>query len=177
LQLIGNGFIQHNGKLETNIPGIWVLGDVKGGPAFTHVSYDDYLVIFDNLVNGKNRTIDNRVVPYALYTDPELGHFGLTEHEARKRGYHLKIGTVPMSYIARAIERGDTRGLMKIVINADDDRILGATILGADGGELVQTLMTLMRAGAPYTLLENAMFIHPTLTEGFFALMGNVETR
>ena len=172
-----NGYIQHNGKLETNIPGIWVLGDVKGGPAFTHVSYDDYLVIFDNLVNRKNRTIDNRVVPYALYTDPELGRFGLTEREARAKGYRLKIGSFPMSHIARAIERGETRGLMKIVINADNDRILGATILGADGGELVQTLMTLMRANAPYTLFENAMFIHPTLTEGFFALMANVEAR
>jgi len=172
-----NGYIQHNGKLETNIPGIWVLGDVKGGPAFTHVSYDDYLVIFDNLVNRKNRTIDNRVVPYALYTDPELGGFGLTEREARAKGYRLKIGSLPMSHIARAIERGETRGLMKIVINADNDRILGATILGADGGELVQTLMTLMRANAPYTLFENAMFIHPTLTEGFFALMANVEAR
>ena len=172
-----NGYIQHNGKLETNIPGIWVLGDVKGGPAFTHVSYDDYLVIFDNLVNRKNRTIDNRVVPYALYTDPELGRFGLTEREARAKGYRLKIGSLPMSHIARAIERGETRGLMKIVINADNDRILGATILGADGGELVQTLMTLMRANAPYTLFENAMFIHPTLTEGFFALMANVEAR
>jgi len=172
-----NGYIQHNGKLETNIPGIWVLGDVKGGPAFTHVSYDDYLVIFDNLVNRKNRTIDNRVVPYALYTDPELGRFGLTEREARAKGYRIKIGSLPMSHIARAIERGETRGLMKIVINADNDRILGATILGADGGELVQTLMTLMRANAPYTLFENAMFIHPTLTEGFFALMANVEAR
>ena len=172
-----NGYIQHNGKLETNIPGIWVLGDVKGGPAFTHVSYDDYLVIFDNLVNRKNRIIDNRVVPYALYTDPELGRFGLTEREARAKGYRLKIGSLPMSHIARAIERGETRGLMKIVINADNDRILGATILGADGGELVQTLMTLMRANAPYTLFENAMFIHPTLTEGFFALMANVEAR
>jgi len=172
-----NGYIQHNGKLETNIPGIWVLGDVKGGPAFTHVSYDDYLVIFDNLVNRKNRTIDNRVVPYALYTDPELGRFGLTEREARAKGYRHKIGSLPMSHIARAIERGETRGLMKIVINADNDRILGATILGADGGELVQTLMTLMRANAPYTLFENAMFIHPTLTEGFFALMANVEAR
>ena len=172
-----NGYVQHNGKLETNVAGIWALGDVKGGPAFTHVSYDDYLVIFDNLVNDKNRTIDNRVVPYALYTDPELGRFGLTEREAREKGYRLKIGSVPMSYVARAIERGETRGLMKIVINADNDRILGATILGADGGELVQTLMTLMRADAPYTLFENAMFIHPTLTEGFFALMGNVEAR
>jgi pyruvate/2-oxoglutarate dehydrogenase complex dihydrolipoamide dehydrogenase (E3) component len=169
------GFIQHNGKLETNVPGVWVLGDVKGGPAFTHVSYDDYLVIYDNLVNGKNRTIDNRMVPYALYTDPELGRIGLSEKEARAKGYRLKIGSVPMAYVARAIERSETNGLMKIVINADNDRILGATILGPDGGELVQILMALMMADAPWTLFENAMFIHPTLAEGFFALMANVE--
>jgi pyruvate/2-oxoglutarate dehydrogenase complex dihydrolipoamide dehydrogenase (E3) component len=154
---------------------VWVLGDVKGGPAFTHVSYDDYLVIYDNLVNGKSRTIDNRVVPYALYTEPELGRVGLSEQEARKAGYRLKIGSVPMAYVARAIERGETSGLMKIVINADNDRILGATILGAEGGELVQILMALMMADAPWTLFHNAMFIHPTLAEGFFALMANVE--
>jgi pyruvate/2-oxoglutarate dehydrogenase complex dihydrolipoamide dehydrogenase (E3) component len=170
-----NGYIGHNGKLETNVPGIWVLGDVKGGPAFTHVSYDDYVVIFDNLVNGKDRTIDNRLVPYALYTDPELGRVGLTEREARAKGHRLKIGSLPMSYVARAIERGETSGLMKIVITADNDRILGATVLGPDGGELVQTLMTVMLAGAPYTLLENAIFIHPTLAEGFFSLIRNVE--
>jgi pyruvate/2-oxoglutarate dehydrogenase complex dihydrolipoamide dehydrogenase (E3) component len=169
------GFIRHNGRLETNVPGVWVLGDVKGGPAFTHVSYDDYLVITDNLVNGKNRTIDNRVVPYALYTDPELGRVGLSEREARAKGYRLKIGSVPMAYVARAIERGETKGLMKIVINADDDRILGATILGPEGGELVQILMALMMADAPWTLFKDAMFIHPTLAEGFFALMADVK--
>jgi len=169
------GFVQHDGKLETNVPGVWVLGDVKGGAAFTHVSYDDYLVIYDNLVNGKNRTIDNRQIPYALFTDPELGRVGLTEREARAKGYRLKIGSVPMAYVARAIERSETNGLMKIVINADNDRILGATILGPDGGELVQILMALMMADAPWTLFENAMFIHPTLAEGFFALMANVE--
>jgi pyruvate/2-oxoglutarate dehydrogenase complex dihydrolipoamide dehydrogenase (E3) component len=169
------GFIKHNGKLETNVPGVWALGDVKGGPAFTHVSYDDYLVIYDNLVNGKNRTIDKRVVPYALYTEPELGRVGLSEQEARKAGYKLKIGSVPMAYVARAIERGETNGLMKIVINADNDRILGATVLGAEGGELVQILMALMMADARWTLFKDAMFIHPTLAEGFFALMANVE--
>ena len=169
------GFIRHNGRLETNVPGVWVLGDVKGGPAFTHVSYDDYLVITDNLVNGKNRTIDNRVVPYALYTDPELGRVGLSEREARAKGYRLKIGSVPMAYVARAIERGETKGVMKIVINADDDRILGATILGPEGGELVQILMALMMADAPWTLFKDAMFIHPTLAEGFFALMADVK--
>ena len=117
------------------MPGVWVLGDVKGGPAFAHVSYDDYLVIYDNVVNGKDRTIDKRVVPYALYTDPELGRVGLERTGSEsKAGYKLKIGSVPMAYVARAIERGETNGLMKIVINADNDRILGATILGAGRG-------------------------------------------
>ena len=135
----------------------------------------DYLVIYDNLINGKSRTIDNRVVPYALYTEPELGRVGLSEREARKAGYKLKIGSVPMAYVARAIERGETKGLMKIVINADNDRILGATVLAPEGGELVQILMTLMMADAPWTLFENAMVIHPTLAEGIFALTANVE--
>lgn len=170
------GYIRHNGKLETNVPGVWVLGDVKGGPAFTHVSYDDFLVIFDNVVHGKSRTIDDRVVPYALYTDPELGRVGLSEKEARAKGYRLKIGSVPMAYVARAIERGETKGLMKLVIDADTDRILGATILGSDGGELVQILMTAMMADAPWTLFKDAMFIHPTLAEGFFSLMANVKS-
>jgi pyruvate/2-oxoglutarate dehydrogenase complex dihydrolipoamide dehydrogenase (E3) component len=169
------GYVRHNGKLETNVPGVWVLGDVKGGPAFTHVSYDDFLVIQDNLLNGKARSIDRRVVPYALYTDPELGRVGMSETEARAKGYRLKVGSVPMAYVARAIERGETNGLMKIVIDADNDRILGATILGADGGELVQILMALMLANAPWTLFKDAMFIHPTLAEGFFSLMASVK--
>jgi len=170
-----NGFIRHDNKLETNVPGIWVIGDVKGGPAFTHVSYHDYQVIYDNLVNGKNRTIENRLVPYALFTDPELGRVGLTEREARAKGFRLKIGSLPVSQVARAIERSETNGLMKIVINADNDRILGAAILGPDGGELVQILMALMLAEAPWTLFDNSMFIHPTMAEGFFGLMATVE--
>jgi pyruvate/2-oxoglutarate dehydrogenase complex dihydrolipoamide dehydrogenase (E3) component len=115
------------------------------------------------------------MVPYALYTDPELGRIGLSEREARAKGYRLKIGSVPMTYVARAIERSETKGLMKIVINADNDRILGATILGPEGGELVQILMALMMADAPWTLFKDAMFIHPTLAEGFFSLMADVK--
>jgi len=169
------GFIKHNDKLETNVSGVWVIGDVKGGPAFTHVSYDDHLVIYDNLINGANRTISNRLIPYALFTDPELGRVGLSEKEARDQGYKLKVGKIPMEWVARAIERNETKGLMKIVIDAADDRILGATILGPAGGEVVQVLMALMMANAPWTLFKQAMFIHPTLVEGFFSLMDNVE--
>jgi pyruvate/2-oxoglutarate dehydrogenase complex dihydrolipoamide dehydrogenase (E3) component len=169
------GYIVHNDRLETTAPGVWVIGDVKGGPAFTHVSYDDHLVIWDNLIEGKDRGIRGRILPYALYTDPELGRVGLSETEARAQGYRLKVGSIPMAWVARAIERSETRGLMKVVIDADSDRILGAAILGSEGGELVQNLMGLMLAGAPWTLYEKRMFIHPTLTEGFFTLMDSVK--
>jgi pyruvate/2-oxoglutarate dehydrogenase complex dihydrolipoamide dehydrogenase (E3) component len=175
VETLEGGWIKTNGRLETNVPGIWALGDVKGGPAFTHVSYDDHLVIYDNLIEGKDRSIDGRVLPYALYTDPELGRVGMSEKEAREAGYRLKVGSIPMEWVARAIERSETKGMMKVVVNADDDRILGAAILGAEGGELIQTIMTLMLADAPWTLFEKRMFIHPTLTEGFFSLMDSVK--
>lgn len=171
------GFVVVNERLETTAPGIWALGDVKGGPAFTHISYDDHLIVYENLVNKARpaRTTEGRIVPYALFTDPELGRVGLTEKEARAAGYNLKVGSIPMAWVARAIERDETAGLMKIVIDADTDRILGAAILGSEGGELVQTLMALMMADAPWTLFEKAVYIHPTLTEGFFTLMDNVK--
>lgn len=170
-----HGYIRHNARLETTASGVWVIGDAKGGPAFTHISYDDHLVIYANLIEGKDRNIDRRVVPYALYTDPELGRVGMTEKEARAAGYKLKIGSVPTSYIARAIERDETAGIIKIVINAENDRILGAAFLSAEGGDLVQVIMTLMLADQPWTLFHRAMFIHPTLAEGFFSLMDSVK--
>jgi pyruvate/2-oxoglutarate dehydrogenase complex dihydrolipoamide dehydrogenase (E3) component len=169
------GYIKVNSRLETNVPGIWAIGDVKGGPAFTHISYDDHLVIYENLFEGNDRSIEGRIVPYALYTDPELGRIGMSEREARAAGYKLKVGSIPMSYVARAIERSETQGLMKIVINAENDRILGVAILGSEGGELAQSLMMLMLADQPWTLLKQRMFVHPTLTEGFFALMDSVK--
>jgi len=169
------GWIKTNGRLETNVPGVYAVGDIRGGPAFTHVSYDDHLVLYDNLIGGLDRSIEGRVLPYALYTDPELGRVGLSEKEAREAGYPLKVGSIPMAWVARAIERSETKGMMKIVINAENDRILGAAILGAEGGELIQTIMTLMLADAPWTLFQHRMFIHPTMTEGFFTLMDNVK--
>ncbi len=169
------GWISVNEFLETNVAGHYALGDVKGGPAFTHISYDDFQILYHNLFHDEKRSTEGRIVPYALYTDPELGRVGMTEKAARDAGYNLKIGCIPMSNVARAIERGETAGLMKVVINADTDRILGAAILSTSGGELVQTLMALMMADAPWTLFRKAIFIHPTLTEGFFALMDSVE--
>jgi pyruvate/2-oxoglutarate dehydrogenase complex dihydrolipoamide dehydrogenase (E3) component len=175
VQLDARGYIKVNSRLETNVAGIWALGDVKGGPAFTHISYNDYQIIFGNLIEQKNLSITNRYVPYALFTDPQLGRVGMTEKDARASGQKLKMGTYPMSHVARAIERDETTGLMKLIVNAETDRILGAAILSSEGGELVQIIGALMLAGAPYTVLKGAVYIHPTLAEGFFGLMDSVK--
>ncbi|MBZ0167966.1 dihydrolipoyl dehydrogenase [Candidatus Methylomirabilis lanthanidiphila] len=175
VQTDAKGYIPVNGRLETNVPGIWALGDVKGGPAFTHISYNDYQILYANLVEGKNVTIDHRIVPYSVFTDPQLGRVGITEKDARAKGHSLKIGKIPMSWVARAIERDETGGFMKLIVDAGDDRILGAAILATEGGELIQMLGTLMLAGLPYTLLKGAIYIHPTLAEGFFTLMEEVK--
>jgi pyruvate/2-oxoglutarate dehydrogenase complex dihydrolipoamide dehydrogenase (E3) component len=171
-----SGFIKVNDRLETNVPGIWALGDVNGGPAFTHISYNDFQIVDANLTQGKKLTTANRLIPYSVFTDPQLGGVGMTEKEARAKGYKLKIGKIPMSYVARAIERDETAGLMKIIVDAANDKILGATVLATDGGELIHVLYTLMLANLPYTLLKGAVYIHPTLAEGFFALMDDVKT-
>ena len=169
------GYIKVNEKLETSAPGIWALGDVTGGPAFTHISYNDYQIVYGDLIEGKNLTTVNRYVPYSLFTDPQLGRVGMTEKEARASGRKLKIGTYPMSSVSRAIERDETTGFMKIIIDAETDRILGASILGVEGGETVQILGAMILADAPYTVLKGAVFIHPTLVEGLFGLLEAVK--
>jgi pyruvate/2-oxoglutarate dehydrogenase complex dihydrolipoamide dehydrogenase (E3) component len=169
------GFVKVDGRLETNVPGVYALGDVKGGPAFTHISYNDHQIVYANLIEGANVTTENRYVPYSVFTDPQLGGVGLSEKEARAKGHKLKIGKIPMSYVARAIERDETAGLMKIVVDAQTDQILGASILATEGGELVQILGAMMMAGAPYTVLKGAVYIHPTLAEGFWTLMETVK--
>lgn len=169
------GYVKVNERLETLVPGIWALGDVKGGPAFTHISYNDYQIVYANIVEGMSLTVENRYLPYSLFTDPQLGRVGMTEKEARATGRKLKIGTYPMAYVARAIERDETAGFMKIIVDAGTDRILGAAILGIEGGELVQILGALILADAPYTVLKGAVYIHPTLAEGFFGLMDSVK--
>ncbi|MGA8572168.1 MAG: mercuric reductase [Desulfobaccales bacterium] len=175
IEIDKKGFIKVNGRLETNVPGIWALGDVKGGPAFTHISYNDFQIVYGNLVEGRTLSVDNRIVPYCVFTDPQLGRVGMTEKEARVKGYKLKVGKIPMTNVARALERDETAGLMKIVVDAMTDHILGASILSSEGGELVQILGTLMLSNQPYTLLKGAVFIHPTLAEGFFSLMEDVK--
>jgi pyruvate/2-oxoglutarate dehydrogenase complex dihydrolipoamide dehydrogenase (E3) component len=172
----GRGFIRVNSRLETNVRGIWALGDIKGGPAFTHISYNDFQIVYANLIEGRSLSTDNRQVPYCVFTDPQLGRVGLTEKEARATGRQLKIGRIPMSWVARAVERDEMAGLMKLVVDADTDRILGAAVLGIEGGELIQILGTVMLAGAPYTLLKSAVYIHPTLAEGLWTLMDQVKS-
>ena len=170
-----DGSIMVNARLETSVPGIWALGDCKGGPAFTHISYNDFQIVYANIVEGKNLSTRDRLVPYCVFTDPQLGGVGMTEKEARAKGHKLKIGRCRMTHVARAIERGETAGLMKIVVDASNDRILGASILASEGGELVQILGVIMLANQPYTLLKGAVYIHPTLAEGFFSLMEDVK--
>jgi pyruvate/2-oxoglutarate dehydrogenase complex dihydrolipoamide dehydrogenase (E3) component len=170
-----DGSIKVNARLETNVRGIWAVGDCKGGPAFTHISYNDFQIVYANVVEEKDLSTENRIVPYCVFTDPQLGGVGMTEKEARAKGHQLKIGRCPMTYVARAIERGETAGLMKIVVDASNDRILGASILASEGGELVQILGAMMLAKQPYTLLKGAVYIHPTLTEGLFSLMEDVK--
>jgi pyruvate/2-oxoglutarate dehydrogenase complex dihydrolipoamide dehydrogenase (E3) component len=169
------GYIKTNSRMETNVPGVWALGDIKGGPAFTHISYNDYQIVYANLIEGKNQTIENRYLPYALFTDPQLGRVGITEAQARASGKKFKMGLFPMTSVSRAIEKSETLGLMKIIVDAATDRILGAGILGDEGGELVQVLGMMILANAPYTLMKGAVFIHPTMIEGFFGLMDSVK--
>jgi pyruvate/2-oxoglutarate dehydrogenase complex dihydrolipoamide dehydrogenase (E3) component len=169
------GYVRTNGRMETNVEGVWALGDIKGGPAFTHISYNDFQIVYANLIEGKNLTIENRYLPYSLFTDPQLGRVGITERQARASGKKFKMGTFPMTSVSRAIEKSETQGLMKIIVDADTDRILGAAILSSEGGELVQILGAMILADAPYTLLKGAVFIHPTLAEGFFGLMDSVK--
>jgi pyruvate/2-oxoglutarate dehydrogenase complex dihydrolipoamide dehydrogenase (E3) component len=175
VQTTPKGFIRVNSRLGTNVPGIWALGDVNGGPAFTHIAYNDYQIVYANLIEGKDLTTANRLVPYAVFTDPQLGRVGLTEKEARATGRRLKIGKIPMAWVARAVERDETAGLMKLVVDAETDRILGAAILSSEGGELVQILEFAMLGDVPYTLLKGAVYIHPTLAEGFWTLMEEVK--
>jgi pyruvate/2-oxoglutarate dehydrogenase complex dihydrolipoamide dehydrogenase (E3) component len=170
-----HGFIRVNGRMETNVPGVWALGDVKGGPEFTHISYNDYQILYANLIDGKNCSIIDRFVPYAVFTDPELGRVGITEKQARASGKKFKMGTFPVTSVSRAIERGETAGLMKVIVDAENDKILGAAILSVDGGEIVQILGTLILAGAPYTVLKEAVYIHPTMAEGFWGLLDEVK--
>lgn len=159
------GHVQANERLETSVSGIWALGDVKGGPQFTHISYDDFRILEANLLHGGQRTTTDRPVPYTVFTDPQLGRVGMTEAEAKKTGRNVKVAKLPMSQVARALETDETRGFMKAVVDADTQQILGAAILGVDGGEVMAVLEVAMMGRLPYTALRDATLAHPTLAE------------
>jgi pyruvate/2-oxoglutarate dehydrogenase complex dihydrolipoamide dehydrogenase (E3) component len=159
------GYVQANDRLETNVEGVYALGDVKGGPAFTHTSYDDFRIIRANLLEGGDLTIDHRLLTYVVFMDPQLGRVGLTESQAREQGYEVRVAKLPMRHVARAREMDETRGFMKAVVDGESDRILGAAILGIEGGEIVSVVKVAMMGDLSYTALRDGVFPHPTLSE------------
>lgn len=165
IQLDEKGFIVVNEKLETNVKGVYALGEVNGGPAFTHIAYNDYTIVYRNLFEGADLSTKGRPLPYCMFTDPQLGRIGLSEQQAIEQGYNVKIAKLPMKQVARAQETGDTRGLMKAVVDADTRQILGAAILGEEGGEIMAVLQMAMMGGITYDVLEYCVFAHPTYAE------------
>lgn len=159
------GHIVVNEKLETNVEGIYALGDINGGPEFTHISYNDYIIVYKNLFENGNETTCNRMVPYCMFTDPQLGRIGLNEDEAKKQNKNYKLAKLPMDYVARAIETNETTGFMKAIVNADTKQILGATVIGEQGGEMMSMLEIAMMGNLTYDVLRNAVFAHPLYAE------------
>src|SRR5258708_362490 len=165
IKVDAQGLILANERLETNVPGVYVLGDIKGGPAFTHISYDDFRIIRANLLEGGNVTIKDRLVPYTIFIDPQLGRVGMSETEARAQGRNIKVAKMPMNYVARALEVDESRGFMKALVDADTSQILGCAVLGIEGGGMMAMLEIAMMGKVPYTVLRDAIFAHPTLAE------------
>jgi pyruvate/2-oxoglutarate dehydrogenase complex dihydrolipoamide dehydrogenase (E3) component len=170
------GFIPVDDTLQTNVAGIYAVGDVKPGPQFTHVSYDDFRILRDRWVHGLDARLGDRLVPNTVFTDPQLAAVGLNETEARKRGLEVRVAKIGMNGIARAIEMDEPRGFLKVIVDAKTDRILGCTVFGIEGGEIMAMLQIAMMGKLPYTVLKEAIFAHPTLAEGlnnvFLALDG-----
>jgi pyruvate/2-oxoglutarate dehydrogenase complex dihydrolipoamide dehydrogenase (E3) component len=159
------GYIPVNSKLETNVAGIYALGDINGGPAFTHISYDDFRILRTNLIEKGNASTDGRLVPYVLYTDPQLGRVGLTEEQARARNKKVRVARMPMTSVARARETDETRGFMKVVVDAESEQILGAAVLGVEGGEIMSMIELAMMGKLTCGVLHNAVLAHPTFAE------------
>jgi pyruvate/2-oxoglutarate dehydrogenase complex dihydrolipoamide dehydrogenase (E3) component len=160
-----HGFIKVNAKLETNVEGVYALGDIKGEPAFTHISYDDFRILRTNLLEKGNATIEGRLVPYTVFIDPQLGRVGSSEAEARAQGKKFRVAKMPMNYVARALEVDESRGFMKAIVDAENNQILGAAILGIEGGEIMAMLEIAMIGRVPFTALREGIFAHPTLAE------------
>src|SRR5438132_2278234 len=169
------GYIEVDDQLQTNVPGIWALGDCNGRGAFTHTAYNDYEIVADNLLNADHRRVSDRIQTYALFTDPPLGRCGMTDDEIRKSGRAALAVKHPMSRVSRAVEKGETQGFIKISVDAETKQILGAAILGTGGDEVVHVLLDVMYAKAPYTVVQRAMHIHPTVAEYLPTVLSKLE--
>lgn len=169
------GYIVVNDRLETNVAGIYALGDVKGGPQFTHVSYDDFRILQSNLLQGGSATVEGRLVPHTVFIDPQLGRVGLSEREARARRVPYRVAKMPMTYIARALEVDETAGFAKVLVDPEDGQILGCAVLGLEGGEVMAMIQIAMMGRLPYSSLRDAIFAHPTLAESLNNLFAAVD--
>jgi pyruvate/2-oxoglutarate dehydrogenase complex dihydrolipoamide dehydrogenase (E3) component len=174
VKLNERGYIVVDDELRTNVPGIWALGDCNGRGAFTHTSWNDFEIVAANLLDGEQRRVSDRITAYALYTDPPLGRVGMTETDVRKSGRRALIGRIAMEDVSRAFEKGETEGFMKILVDADTKEILGASFLGTSGDEAIHCVLDVMYAKAPYTVLQRAMHIHPTVAEFIPAILGDL---
>jgi len=173
VELDARGYIKVNDRLETSAAGVCAMGDCAGSPQFTHVAFDYFRVVRDNL-NGGSRTTRNRLIPFCMFTDPELARVGLNESEAKRRGIAYRLTKMPMAAVLRAVTLGETRGFVKMLIDAQSDRILGFTVLGVEGSEMMAAVQTAMVGGLPYTMLRDAIFTHPTTAEGLVFLLASV---
>ncbi|MEN3364284.1 MAG: hypothetical protein V7606_1558 [Burkholderiales bacterium] len=170
-----HGYIEVDDQLRTNVPGVWALGDVNGRGAFTHTSYNDYEIVAANLLDHENRKVTDRIQAYALYTDPPLGRAGMSEQEVRASGRKALYATLPMRRPHRARARGETQGFMTVLVDAETSKILGAAILGIEGDEVIHSVLDVMYAGAPYTVVQRAVHIHPTVSEFLPVLLGDLK--
>jgi len=169
------GYIEVDDQLCTNVPGVWAMGDCNGRGAFTHTSYNDFEVVAANLLDHDQRSVTDRITAYALYTDPPLGRAGMTEAEVRKSGQPALISTIAMEDVSRAYEKGETKGFMKILVDRDSGLILGGAFLGLAGDEVIHTILDFMYAKAPYTIMQRAMHIHPTVSEFIPTMLGDLK--
>jgi len=175
LDLDDKGFIKSNPRLETTVPGVYALGDVKGGPQFTHISYDDFRIIRTNLLEGGAATTEHRLLPYTVFIDPQLGRVGLSEKDARKQGRHIRVAKMPMTNVARALEMDESRGFIKAVVDADSGMILGAAVLGVEGGELMSVVQVAIMGRLTAATLRDAIFAHPLLAESLNNLFATLD--
>jgi pyruvate/2-oxoglutarate dehydrogenase complex dihydrolipoamide dehydrogenase (E3) component len=169
------GYIVVDDELRTTAPGVWAVGDCNGKGAFTHTAYNDGEIVAANLLDGDSRRVSDRIVAYALYTDPPLGRVGMSDAEVRASGRRALVAKRPMTRVARAVEKGETQGFMKISVDADTREILGATVLGTGGDEVIHSILDTMYAKAPYSVIQRAVHIHPTVSELIPTMLGDLQ--